>query len=701
MPTEEIGLECEIILAPEADQETVLTEIYYQIGRFLSPMVQFRTLTELLTAGKNPGEIFDGHLLKHGFIADEALIEETDRQHFVFTSDLVRIMMNIPGVYAINDLGISGYVNGRKVVCHAENCLALAKVDTYDAIDSDKVIRSIYRKPQLTTVRSVVTFSRDEVVLEADQKEVYKAWNERMLRTLTLRVPQVYAPVEITGDDMQTNVHQSIQNDLPVHFGTTQYGMSDFAPDEHKGKVKQLKGFLLFFDQMLANYLSQLNRVRELFSFRDLTPLKDDQTYFVQNPDTVPYVEALLEPFMHGNTDWQDLFDKLQDYAENDATRLNRRNIFLSHIAARFAESFSEYAAKQYAWEYKEATGARSAVAREKTDTRLIPDKKAFLLDYPRLSGQRGKAFCVKNCHGREIDVWDTHNVEGMKRRLCRLIGIADDSRRYLTGGSASHAPMPSPLVWNPVNSNLGGRWRVLIGTKSYVEGLIATKVAADHPPLRVQLTEAGANPANYEVSVGTKLITIYILRNGERIGKLFEQLPKVGGRNPQSLIDAAVALFLGELPPKPSVFTVKEEGLHIIEHILFRPLQSGNELLKLPEGEIRPEFYDPYSFRVTVILPRWAGRFSDPEFGAFVEHMVRMEMPAHVHPWVIWVDDKPEQLAILRKFEEAYKAWLEASALPNQWPSPSSPQLGLKQIAVVKAFNAFLDYFLYKPLPA
>ena len=46
-----------------------------------------------------------------------------------------------------------------------------------------------------------------------------------------------------------------------------------------KAQARQLRGFLLFFDQILANYFEQLNSVKDLLSWRaDI----DKTTYFAQ-----------------------------------------------------------------------------------------------------------------------------------------------------------------------------------------------------------------------------------------------------------------------------------------------------------------------------------------------------------------------------------------------------------------------------------
>ncbi|HWI93200.1 MAG TPA: hypothetical protein VNT20_18105 [Flavisolibacter sp.] len=62
----------------------------------------------------------------------------------------------------------------------------------------------------------------------------------------------------------------------------------------------------------------------------------------------------------------------------------------------------------------------------------------------------------------------------------------------------------------------------------------------------------------------------------------------------------------------------------------------------------------DPYSFRVSFVLPCWPKRFRDKSFRAFVERTIRSETPAHIHPKIYWLG-----IEQMRKFENAWSEWL------------------------------------------
>jgi len=92
-----------------------------------------------------------------------------------------------------------------------------------------------------------------------------------------------------------------------------------------------------------------------------------------------------------------------------------------------------------------------------------------------------------------------------------------------------------------------------------------------------------------------------------------------------------------------------KTFGLHIYEHILFRPLFADaagpkHKFLKLYYGDAgtasaKGIITDPYSMKATVVVPGWLNISARMEFRSFVEQKIRMEMPAHVALKICWID--------------------------------------------------------------
>lgn len=62
----------------------------------------------------------------------------------------------------------------------------------------------------------------------------------------------------------------------------------------------------------------------------------------------------------------------------------------------------------------------------------------------------------------------------------------------------------------------------------------------------------------------------------------------------------------------------------------------------------------DPYSFRVSFVLPCWSKRLRDKSFRNFVEKTIQSETPAHIHAKIYWLG--VEQM---RQFEDTYTEWV------------------------------------------
>ena len=101
-------------------------------------------------------------------------------------------------------------------------------------------------------------------------------------------------------------------------------------------------------------------------------------------------------------------------------------------------------------------------------------------------------------------------------------------------------------------------------------------------------------------------------------------------------------------------------EGLHLIEHILLRPRDNQFALAPVcldPNCDFCGE-QDPYSFKISIVLPYWPPHFRSMAFRSYFEDIVRQEVPAHTMVKVCWINDES-----LYTFETAYKAWITALA--------------------------------------
>ncbi len=207
-----------------------------------------------------------------------------------------------------------------------------------------------------------------------------------------------------------TSLTTTIQNDFPDTYGIGPKGLPARESVARKSQAKQLKGYLLFFDQIFASYFAHLGKVKDLLSVDN----RLKRTYFTQAVSDIRGFDDLVKNYPLNDDEQlsEDLFKKLDFPVE-------RKNKLLDHLLARFAEKFGDFA-----FLMKELYGTYA-------DEAVLISKEKLLRDYPETSSQRGSAFDYFK--KPEAELWDTSNVAGVQKRIARLIGMKNYNRRNLS----------------------------------------------------------------------------------------------------------------------------------------------------------------------------------------------------------------------------------------------------------------------------
>lgn len=404
---EQIAICADIQISPIADVDQVLAEMYFRIGNFLAPTVNFYSLDEMTAKGYGTEEIFEGPALDHGFI-DTKDLKKADRKKSIHVSDLIQIIMDIPGVEAVKSIQIANIPLDNEFNIPSVSvkwCLQLA-------FDKNYV-------PRLTTERSSITFFKDVLPYQADEERV-----DVLLEALqdAQRTQKLYnTPLDIPvpeGTYRDIGNYVSIQDEFPLNYGIGPEGLPLNSSDLRIAQARQLKGFLMFFDQLLADYFSQLEHVRDLFSMNAETNAGGDfvidKSYFTQS--LVPYVtdaNLLL-------TDPAEYPQDLQAITEDKTLFESRRSRFLDHLMARFCEQFTDYAMLMYRMDGPKASNE------------LLVDKLRLLNEYPVISSDRFKAFNYES----PCKLWHIDNTSGLEKRISLLTGIDERKASTLNFGN-------------------------------------------------------------------------------------------------------------------------------------------------------------------------------------------------------------------------------------------------------------------------
>jgi uncharacterized protein YegP (UPF0339 family) len=633
---------CAVIdVVPDADEELVHAKVLRAIDNYFSPSLRFYSLKQMFDKGYTADQIFEGPLLDHGFI-DPKELDAAKLRTEVRLSDIMQLIMDIEGVNVIKDISINN--------CNKSN----------DETDSWLICVEPGKKP-VRCKDSAYSYYKGVLPLNVNQKKVdehiddlEKAEKEDQKKASLGR--EIAIP---TGTYLSTSQTTTIQNDFPDTYGIGEFGLPSQVGTIRKSQAKQLKGYLLFFDQILASYFKHLEKVKDLLSVDN----KLKKTYFTQAVSDIKDFESLVSDYPINNDDL--LTDLL--FSKQDNT-IERKNRLIDHLIARFAEKFSDYS-----FLMKELYGNFANEA-------ILHSKEAFLGDYNITSQQRGSAFNFYNQPPAKI--WDTDNVSGVQKRIARLSGMKNYFRRNL---SASFVE-----IYDLIDSDGNNvfRWRIkntegeiiLSATENYTTQnkaeiemyLAVVKITETSPAIvksafekdvpdeteignfEIQLSPTGKYsfdvinldaPVNSTKRIIARQFTYYDTKEELRDAIL-------------EIIDFMTMFF-------------SEEGMFLVEHILLRPdfSQPKTEL-----DEFMPictdncescEPVDPYSYRISVVLPGWTYRFSNPDFRNFMEELIRKEIPAHVLARICWIGDRKNEVDDDKNdmllFEVAWKEFLLA----------------------------------------
>jgi hypothetical protein len=693
--TQKVAVCARIGLVNKADEELVHAKVTRAINNYLSPEVHFYSLKQMLEKGLTTDEIFDGPLLDNGFIDTEELKNSQLRKE-VRLSDIISEIMKVDGVKEIHEISIAGCDS---VISQTNDWLI--------CIEKGK-------KPELCELSSF-SYSKGSLPLNISDKKVQEYLEnlkreEEALRDDAKQNKELVLP-QGTSYDIANYV--TILNEFPDTYGVGISGIIGNQNPEREVLAKQLKGYLLFFDQILASYFKHLEKVKEVLSVN--SNLK--RTYFTQALKNIKGFDDLVSDYTINNDD--QLTDSLYEELDNS---VERRNEVLDHLLSRFAETFSDY------------TFLMKSLYGKSADEIVLSNKENFLNEYTSLSKDRGLGYDYTLTSDSAL--WNTDNISGAQKRIARLLGIKNYTQRNLSqtpvsiiktdngDGTASYTWKVKDAANNIILSSINPYQIEYAATKNLNEAIYQT-IQIDEEDLENALEKLEEGKPDYDLIGNIKIrfstggnYYFDILDDAE-VQNVMATHKKT---NPYSTLNDLKDGIRETVRYLKYDFT--EEGIFLIEHLLLKPtfkdykltgggigcmsiegtfkifsdmengdsIAGGNTfevfskeaginpptvqveysdaLMSSCEEDCETDVFDPYSYRVSVVLPGFAYRFQDPDFRRYAETVIRQEIPAHILAKICWVGDRlgEKQTAQndLSEFEVAFKKYLSDKAKNN-----------------------------------
>jgi hypothetical protein len=563
----EVGIFADIEVDGIKDIESILAHIYYKVDEYLSPEIRFYSLQELLQEGYQLNEIFNGPLLKHGFIKTSELQPKSNK---VLISEIIKIIMQVSGVVSVKNLYLK--VGDTKY----ENQLEIGEESLPKLIT---MLSDQQQNPSIHFFRGAVHYTTIDYNIVERKLNEFQSANKRVYRLSeeTISIP--------LGKKLNVENYYSIQNQFPLTYGIGEYGIPKSSNNTRKAQAKQLKGYLLIFEQLFANHLSQLANAKNLFS------LKEDvkQTYFYQTLENVPDVHLLLKEKMHefiGDTDLHggislNYHSGLPQLVKAKDNYTDRRNRFLDYLLAIHGESYTQYSLSQFNYYFNE----------EEFERHLIQNKTRLLKSLSNINKNRARAFNYLE-QGAGTD-----NITGMEAKISILLGLgvqtSDQVSSYKAHSLISHyKDYGLHLLNEEVKDNEKELWdQAAKVNESWTEEFIEENfdfIDMEDTGNSFYTSEDRKAFLNETLPFKSGIILSDFLKDGitisnYQVGKINEEgqdkyyalfrakdktWKKIGVYQSQAEANAAVE----ELVKIVKELNIQSEGLHIVEHILLRP---------------------------------------------------------------------------------------------------------------------------------
>lgn len=660
-----IALQARVHLQQASDAASVQAQIFHALQQFVLPRPVAHSFQVLQQQGWSGDQIINGPRLQNGWIAERQPLQAN---LVLRLTDLNKVIASVPGVAMLEGLRFS------------ED----PQLD-YLALSADQYA-SFYPGSDF------LLFSNQSQV----QADAYRYQGELQLNLLKSNhlAQNVNAKVELlpklpAGQFRDIESYYSIQNTFPEIYAIGHNSLESDAPSYRVAAARQLKAYLLVYDQLLANQFSQLAHLGDLFAFTPKSksrkktsewPEQQDfaQTYYTQTLYTVPDVRNLLRgcdqfayefdtqksQSLRERQSWRRFVEfAYNEYAyglhkasetQDDAEQ--RREMFLNHLLARQGYDCHAYDAVLQAGAYY-GTARRSRIIKK---TVWLQNEQ--LLSYHRYQG---------------FDWAAARQIQDLASYEKQQILAASQPRKTTTDSATVSAKTPA---YPEINGQIDL-------TRIWAQHKLRSQDLADYASLECRLDQI-LNLRPYLLQLADALESVlqdavfmqWLLRDPQKVSQIYlpaaqlylqaqgqidvvcasleldtQQLVRVAG----ALKERATADDYRKLISQLRWLAEQRHGLILIETILL--LNDTTE----PDASLAPYFQN-----VVLIFPDYVWRFGSTQFQANLQFLLRQFMPLHLD-----LEIKLCSANLCKALIQAYTLW------HNHQHSPALKQNYARQI--------------------
>lgn len=401
--------------------ESILAKIYHEIEKMINPKVQFFDEAEMLERNHDLSNLYAGPDQKTGFIEVDQLTSKTNE---IYVSELKELIESIEGVIEI--LSFNVFKNGIKIF---EDLVSFGR-NSYPILEKN-IIDYHEATDKIVFLRNNNHYEVDTVILSQlyDSLNLSSEFRPNNVGIIKKKKP----PARFEKNEIEE--YFSIQKELPGIYGLRSNELPTNSPKRRRAQAKQLKAFLTLFEQIMADHLSQVANIKNIFSIDS----NIETTFFKQYPTDIPEIESVLIPPTQ-----EDYLAIIKQFSEQPETFFKRRNSVLDHLLSRFGE-FYENSILIKLWQ---------SLLEDKSANEIQLNSIKSKINYARnvitLGRERIKAF------NYNLDSWDTDNCSGIEKRLKLIFDISESKTKSLTSPLLDFYTNDSEeIVWSKGNLKL------------------------------------------------------------------------------------------------------------------------------------------------------------------------------------------------------------------------------------------------------